>query len=190
MINIGKTVVMSYHTKQSRFQMRSKITYRYTDIAYNSDTKFLGIHITENLKWTTHISILRLELSKVCYITKSVQAIMGLGMISFYHSKFESLVRYGIIFCWAENESIPTFKLQKRVIRSMCGAGTSTSCSQLFKDCKILTITSLYVLEVLCFLKKYKSTIQKNKQVHDHNTKTYMDLHIKPCNTNLYKKCN
>jgi len=27
--------------------MRPKITYRNTDIAYKSDTKFLGIHITE-----------------------------------------------------------------------------------------------------------------------------------------------
>ena len=45
-----------------------------------------------------------------------------------------------------------------------------------------------YTPEVLCFLKKYKSSVQKNKQVHDHNTRTNMDLHIKPCNTNLYKK--
>ena len=50
MINIGKTVVMSYHTKQSRFPMRLKITYRNADIAYKSDSKFLRIHITENLK--------------------------------------------------------------------------------------------------------------------------------------------
>ena len=33
-----------------------------------------------------------------------------------------------------------------------------------------------------------KSAVQKNKQVHDHNTRTNMDLHIKPCNTNLYTK--
>jgi hypothetical protein len=82
MINIEKTVAMSYHTKQSRFPMRPKITYRNTDVTYKSDTKFLGIHITENLKWTTHICILR-QLSKVCYIIKSVQGIMGLDMISF-----------------------------------------------------------------------------------------------------------
>ena len=68
----------------------------------------------------------------------------------------------------------------------MCGAGTGTSCRQLFKDYKILTVTSLYVFEVLCFLKKYKSAIQKNKQVHDHNTRTHMELHIKPCNINFY----
>jgi len=171
--------------------MRSKITYRNKNITLKSDTKFLGIHITENLKWTIHIRILRLQISKVCYIIKSVQGIMGLGMIrSFYHSKFKSLVRYGIIFWEADNESIPIFKLQKRVIQSVCGAGTGTSCRQLFKDCKILLVTSLlvYVFEVLCFSKKYKSTIQKNKQVHDHNTRKNMDLRIKACNTNLYKK--
>jgi len=48
-------------------------------------------------------------------------------------------------------------------------------------------VTSLYVFEVLCFLKKYKSTIEKNKQVHDHNTRTNMGLHIEPCNMNPYK---
>jgi hypothetical protein len=72
--------------------------------------------------------------------------------------------------------------------RIMCDAGTGTSCRQLFKDCKILTVTSLHIFEVLCFLKKYKSAVQKNKQVHDRNPRTNMDLHIKSCNTNLYKK--
>jgi len=70
----------------------------------------------------------------------------------------------------------------------MCGVGKSTSCRQLFKDCKILTVTSLYILEVLCFLKKYKSAVQKNEQIHDHNTRSNINLCIKPCNTNLYKK--
>jgi hypothetical protein len=94
MINIGKTAAMSYHTKQSKFPMRPKMTYRNTDIPYKSDTKVIGIHITVNLKCNTHICLLRLQLSKACYIIKSVQRIMGLGMKrSFYHSKFESIVR-------------------------------------------------------------------------------------------------
>ena len=38
------------------------------------------------------------------------------------------------------------------------------------------------------FLKKYKSAVQISKQLHDHNTWTNMDLHIKVCNTSLYKK--
>jgi hypothetical protein len=74
----GKTVAMSYHTKQSRFLMRPKVSYRNAGIAYKSDTKFFGTHITENLNWTSCICILRLQLGKVCYIIKSVQGIMGL----------------------------------------------------------------------------------------------------------------
>ena len=152
MINIGITVAMSYHTKQSKFLMRPKIDYRNTDVAYKPDIKFLGIHITKILKLTTHISILRLQLSKVCYIIKSVQGILGLGMIRcFYLSKYELLVRYGIIFWGADNESIPIFKLQKRVVQNMCGAKTGTSFRQLFKDFKILTVTSLSDLKYYVF---------------------------------------
>jgi len=63
---------------------------------------------------------------------------MGFGMISnVYHSKFELLERYGIIVWGVDNESLPIFKLPNRVIRSVCGAGTGTSCRQLFKDRKI-----------------------------------------------------
>ena len=51
---------------------------------------------------------LRLQISILCYIIKSVQGIMGLDMIrNYYYSNFESLVRCGIIFCGADNESIP-----------------------------------------------------------------------------------
>ena len=81
---------------------------------------------------------------------------------SLYQSKFELLARYGIIFGGVENESVSVFKLKKRVIRTMCCVGKSTSCRQLFKNCKILTVTLLYVFEVLCFPKKDKSAVQKN----------------------------
>jgi hypothetical protein len=62
---------------------------------------------------------------------------------------------------WIEKESISVFKLQKRVVRTMSGVGKSTSCRQLFKNCKILIITSLYILEVLCFIKRERTAVQK-----------------------------
>ena len=140
-INIEKTIAMSYHTPQNKFLMRPKITYKNKDIAYKLNIKFLGIYIAENLIWTTHINTIRLQICKVCYIIKSVQGSMGSGLIrSLYQSKFESIVRYGIIFWGVENESVLIFKLQIKVIRTMCGIGKSTSCRQLFKDCKILTV--------------------------------------------------
>jgi hypothetical protein len=36
MINIEKTIAMSYHTPQNKFSFRHKITYKSKEIAYNS----------------------------------------------------------------------------------------------------------------------------------------------------------
>jgi len=57
-----------------------------------------------------------------------------------------------LVLDWPTLAYINYSKPKKRVIRSMCGAGTGTSCRQLFKNYKILTVTSLYVFEVLLFL--------------------------------------
>jgi coenzyme F420-reducing hydrogenase beta subunit len=41
---------------------------------------------------------------------------------------------------------------------------------QLFKDYKILTVIYLYVLEVIHYIKEYKSSVEQNVHVHDYNT--------------------
>jgi hypothetical protein len=43
MINVGKTLVISFHTKHNGFPIVCKITYSNMDIAYKLESKFLGI---------------------------------------------------------------------------------------------------------------------------------------------------
>jgi hypothetical protein len=62
-------------------------------------------------------------------------------------------------------------KLQKRVIWIMFGFGTGTSCRRLLKDYKILTVALLFVVEVICIIKKYKFSLEQNVHVHDYNTR-------------------
>jgi len=45
-------------------------------------------------------------------------------------------------------------RIQKRVIRSMVGVSSRMSYSQLFKELNILTLASLHILEVTCFVRK------------------------------------
>jgi predicted enzyme involved in methoxymalonyl-ACP biosynthesis len=46
----------------------------------------------------------------------------------------------------------------------------------------------MYILEVLCFIKKHKGDLKKNCEIHKHNTRNKYDLHTQPHNTSLLQK--
>jgi hypothetical protein len=72
-----------------------------------------------------------------------------------YFSLFESCLRNGIIFFWGgDRESSRIFKLQKQVLQVNYGVSSHTSRRQIFTDYNVLTLPSLYILEVICFIKK------------------------------------
>jgi hypothetical protein len=48
MINVRKTLVISFHTKHNGFPIVRKITFSNKDIVYKSESKFLGIHIPKS----------------------------------------------------------------------------------------------------------------------------------------------
>jgi hypothetical protein len=85
-------------------------------------------------------------------------------------------------------ESWKILRLQKKVIRMMTGMKRGESCRQKFVKLRILTVISLYVLEVLCYMKKYRGDISENSVIHEHNTRRKSDLHVQSCRTSLFQK--
>ena len=65
---------------------------------------------------------------------------------------------------------------------------TRTSCRQLFKELNILTLASLYILEVISFIRKYHQSVQLNSNIHTYNRRRKMDIRIQSHNTKTYKK--
>jgi hypothetical protein len=59
---------------------------------------------------------------------------------------------YGVIFWGNSSNSSVIFKKQKRVIRIIMGYGYRESCRKLFKELKILTLPSQYILSLLLFV--------------------------------------
>jgi hypothetical protein len=49
-------------------------------------------------------------------------------------------------------------------------------------------VTSLYDLEVLCFIKKYKGNLKQNSVIHKYNTRSKNDFHTQFCNKTLFQK--
>jgi hypothetical protein len=105
-----------------------------------------------------------------------------------YYAHFQSQLRYGIILWGRTRESIKILRIQKKVITLITALKRNESCRQKFKKDRIHTVTSLYMLEVLCFIKKYKGNLKHNFAIHEHNTRGKYDLHTQFCNTSLFQK--
>jgi len=82
-------------------------------------------------------------------------------------------------------EGIKALCIKKKVIRLITGINKYESCRQKFKENRILTVTSIYVLEVLCYTKKYKGDLKHNCEIHEYNKRSKYDLHTQPRNTSL-----
>jgi hypothetical protein len=85
-------------------------------------------------------------------------------------------------FWGGDNESKIIFKLQKKVIWTISGVNKHRSYRQIFKNCNILTVASLYILEVIYYIKKYKDSLVQNVHIHNNNIRiktgfTYTYLH-------------
>ena len=97
-INITKRVAMSLHLCQSKPPYKQHILLQNNEIAYMTEVTFLGMCITENLSWQSHICSLCHSLSKTYYIIKSLKNIRNNHMLSnIYFACFQSQLRYGII---------------------------------------------------------------------------------------------
>ena len=72
-----------------------------------------------------------------------------------YFGYFQSVLSYSIIFWGGTADCFirRIFILQKMVIRAMCLLHPQTSCKDVFVEHGILTVPSLYILEILTFVK-------------------------------------
>jgi hypothetical protein len=70
----------------------------------------------------------------------------------------------------------------------MAGVSARTSCRQLFKELNILTLVSLYILEVICYIRKHHQIVEIISNIYTYNTQRKMDIHIQSYSTDLYKR--
>jgi hypothetical protein len=69
-----------------------------------------------------------------------------------YHALFHSNMSYGINFGGNSPHSHGIFKMKKRVLRILMGVVYRDSCRELFKEVKILTLSSQYIFPLLLLL--------------------------------------
>lgn len=70
-----------------------------------------------------------------------------------YHGHVASVLRYGVIFWGNSTDKLKVFIAQKRCIKAMKHLKQTDSCREYFTSLKILTLPSLYIIEVAMFVR-------------------------------------
>ena len=155
-INTSKTKVMFISRSIPR-PLHCHIRINNADIEFVENFKYLGLVIDSNLSFSNHISFLHKKLSSLTGMTFAVSHLLTLPSARhLYFTLVQSLLIYMITF-WAsttetnlnmiqacQNKIIPNLFKEKMQYFSI---------NDLYKQCNILTVRSLYQLEMgkLCF---------------------------------------
>jgi hypothetical protein len=76
-----------------------------------------------------------------------------------YHALFVSLLQYDIEMWGSSSSAEMILKIQKKYIRITTFSSPRTSCSNIFKELKILTLPSIYILRCLLWIKQNLASI-------------------------------
>ena len=126
--------------------------------------KFLGVHIDSSLNWEVHIKKLKNRLISICsMIRRTREVISPESMRIYYMGIVQSILNYGLMFWGGSNKADTIFITQKRILRTILGLKPRTSCKPYFLSFNILTLPSLYFLQLALFVKKNPLLFETNK---------------------------
>ena len=121
-VNTDKMKAVVFHLNKTCNSVMPKIIFKNVEISYTFEVKFLGINISYNLKLNTHIQFLCSKLNNVPCMISSLRGDLSLFMLKYiYFTKFQYLIRYGIILWGGERESVKVLKIRKRFFAQLKG---------------------------------------------------------------------
>lgn len=187
-INLNKTVI-TYFGQRINIENNNDIKYKNNKIESVASTKFLGLIIDQNLNWKSHLENLAKKLSNSAFALYSLsQTVNAETLLIAYYGIAESILRYGLIF-WGNSTDWETiFRAQKRCLRSMFKLKVTDSCKPYFEQYKILTLPSLYILEVVMFVKCNPHLFPRLEDVAHRNRRDNSKLCLHPCKTALMRR--
>jgi hypothetical protein len=103
-----------------------------------------------------------MKMGYYAYFHYMSQVVMKMG----YYAYFHSTMSYGIILWGNSTDSTEIFKIQKRAIRIIIGARIEILADS-FKNFKILSFHSQYILSLLLLVVYNKSTYNLNSDIHN-----------------------
>uniref|UniRef100_A0A1B6K8M1 Reverse transcriptase domain-containing protein n=1 Tax=Graphocephala atropunctata TaxID=36148 RepID=A0A1B6K8M1_9HEMI len=181
-LNESKSYQLIYTTRQNEHQGLPELT-------TTNSNKYLGIILDNNLSWTPHVTQLCKKLNAGLYAMRRMKQISDKKTtLTAYFSLFETHLRYGLLV-WGGTSTTNLQRvliIQKRAIRIIKGLKPQETCREAFKEYNILTVTALYILEVI--LHAVKTGKARLGDQHTHNTRHRHDFTLDTHHLSIFEK--
>jgi len=82
-INTEKTVTMLLHTWKNEGVLKSYIIFKGIDSKCKYKTKFLGLHLTGDIKWDVHIKHTHCQLNRSYYVMQSLNGKTSVSILRY-----------------------------------------------------------------------------------------------------------
>jgi hypothetical protein len=144
-VNTEKTKTMFFRNYQNKSHVLPQVLFEGSIIPVSIVKKFLGIHISERLKWNDHCDSLKSKLNTGYYVIYILKKVINPHVCrTMYFACFHTHLKYGITVWGNDPQSRKIFLLQKKVVRLMCNVNQQTSCRNLFRMLGILPLPCIY----------------------------------------------
>lgn len=170
-LNAEKTVLVQFFGRK-RIETPLNVIINNFPLQPTDSTKFLGIYIDFELNWKVHIDNVIKNLSKTFYAILQLKKVLDTkSLLDVYFASVHSVLSYNIPLWGGSTDSNRVFIAQKRIIRLIFGMKQTETCKVIFKNNKILTLSSLYIYRCVVHIKKNEAKYETVSENHRYQTR-------------------
>lgn len=149
-----------------------------TELNDKDSIKFLGVYLDKKLSWEQHAHFICNKVSVSIYLLRNLANIVSQKtLITAYHGLIHSTLSYAILIWGHSTHSASVFALQRKAVRILYGLNYRDDCRQAFKNLKILTLPSVYILQCLLYIKEHASNYTSHNEVHSYSTRNNNNIY-------------
>lgn len=198
-VNEAKTKFILFRSARGAINTTMKLIVNNNEIENVSTMQFLGVKISENLTWDTHINEIASKVSKVVAVLSRLKHELPFNvLLTIYDSLIFSRLNYAIT-SWG-NSNVTKLKrletLQKKAIRSITKSPYNSHTGPLFYRLNRLPLKHQFTYECCkIYYKKLSGILPEyhcnklviNSSIHDYETRQQLNIHINPSHHYLSK---
>ena len=147
-LNVSKSHYMIFSKKSPRNIDTYPIKINNVNLSYTAQTKFLGLHLQSNLKWTNHIRQVVNKVNKYSAILYQIRNSLDLNSLKIiYNSLIYPCISYAVVI-WGNSPPSHLTKLitsQKKIIRTIKYRDRFAHTNQDFADLRFLKFEDVVV---------------------------------------------